>query len=404
MMKKRKRQAFLASPEGVKNLRIKKLEFNLTYDEIAAQAQCLNKEIPVSKDTVRYLFNPHWRKRVGEEKINSIAKVLRLEFTDIVDLENVNIDEDNEVKNSVIEIGEIKVDESIDIIAEQLNKIAKKLKEVSGDINMKIEKITTGCTKIVISGSPEAIEELKRLYDSGELKDLVGFPIQSVTLDPDTQENLKKLTLAQYLSDDLDNLKQIEWKTITSVWEDFLFSDQYLAYAYRSDVSELTDEEKDFQDAYKALKQNPSDQEAIAKLLNLVATTEDENLRWKGIELLAQYSPQNSPQVIGLYKKLSLRLANYDLKLSIAFTPINETEFSIILKVYRENKEPLPPGLILQVFEESGELFDQFPNQEDIADDSKLEQIQGIVIFERGESFAVKVVVGNDSVTEFFVV
>jgi hypothetical protein len=264
--------------------------------------------------------------------------------------------------------------------------------------------------KLVFNCTPEVAEYLEQLNQSGELQKILGISSLKLTIEDRFKTVSNQVRIWDCLQETANNLDNYlmgvfteGWNHLKNVWESAILEDNQLAYRSRSDIK-LTDEEMDFQKANKLFKENPNNQEAINLLLDLIKNTEYENLRWKAIELLAKYNSENLPKVIGICKEFGLRLADNNLKLSVAFIQINKTEVSILLRLYANNNQVLPKGISLQVFEESGELLDQFPYQDDVIDENNLEEIRGIVIFERGESFTVKVVAGDDSITEFFTV
>jgi energy-coupling factor transporter ATP-binding protein EcfA2 len=81
-----RRGGFLASGEGVKNLKKAKCNKKYSYQKIADEAH-------VTLDQVKRLFNPQWgngQYKIGEEALEAIARVLDLDPTDIVDPDEWN--------------------------------------------------------------------------------------------------------------------------------------------------------------------------------------------------------------------------------------------------------------------------------------------------------------------------
>lgn len=76
--KQQRLRGYLASPEGVRKLKGKKFDKRYSYETIADKAG-------LASDTqVKNLFHPHWERKVQEETIEKIARVLDLKPTDIV--------------------------------------------------------------------------------------------------------------------------------------------------------------------------------------------------------------------------------------------------------------------------------------------------------------------------------
>ncbi|MGB3508632.1 MAG: NACHT domain-containing protein [Microcoleaceae cyanobacterium] len=78
MNQETRRRGFLASSEGVKQLKQAKTNKGYTYQQIAEKAH-------VGIDSVKRLFKPDWGVNVGEETIEAISNVLDLDPADIVE-------------------------------------------------------------------------------------------------------------------------------------------------------------------------------------------------------------------------------------------------------------------------------------------------------------------------------
>jgi Pentapeptide repeats (8 copies) len=94
---------------------------------------------------------------------------------------------------------------------EEIEAIIAHLKQLVGDVTLTIQDIQKGSIKITINGSPEGVEKLHELFESGELVDVLGIPVENVELlvTEDTEQDDKKLQLieriiaGEYLGNDL---------------------------------------------------------------------------------------------------------------------------------------------------------------------------------------------------------
>ena len=67
-----------------------------------------------------------------------------------------------------------------DIDRTKLNVIVALLKKMSGDAELEIIDLDEGSIKIILEGSEEGLQKIKELFESGELEEIEGFPIEYV--------------------------------------------------------------------------------------------------------------------------------------------------------------------------------------------------------------------------------
>lgn len=72
---------------------------------------------------------------------------------------------------------------------EQAKRLLCELMDLSGDSDIKVQRIDPGSVRFVLDGSREGVERLVALQESGELSERLGVTVQEVTREPpDTQE------------------------------------------------------------------------------------------------------------------------------------------------------------------------------------------------------------------------
>jgi transcriptional regulator with XRE-family HTH domain len=91
-----RKRGYFASEEGLKNLRSKKDELKLSYEEIASKAGL------GSEDQVKRLFYPRLKRKVQMDTVERIAGVLNLDTTDIIEEETQEQPEVTSKSTSVV--------------------------------------------------------------------------------------------------------------------------------------------------------------------------------------------------------------------------------------------------------------------------------------------------------------
>ncbi|MDX2240015.1 MAG: DUF1822 family protein [Leptolyngbyaceae cyanobacterium bins.302] len=147
------------------------------------------------------------------------------------------------------------------------------------------------------------------------------------------------------------------------------------------------------------LQNYPPTLDPIPALIHLLETTQDEETRWKAAELLWEIDPGNPATGVHKAIDLGIQLAGSSVALMVAILPKSAASMSILLRAYpMGDRRYLPPGLRLLGLKETGEQFFEVATR-------KLDDyIQYKFTADSGDQFSVRVVLGNDSVTEGFVV
>jgi hypothetical protein len=67
------------------------------------------------------------------------------------------------------------------------------LRKVSGDTSLTLQKIKAGSVKLILDSSFDGFNQIKSLFENGQLKDLLGIPIQEVSQEiPDINNQQEK--------------------------------------------------------------------------------------------------------------------------------------------------------------------------------------------------------------------
>ncbi|MEL7039620.1 MAG: pentapeptide repeat-containing protein [Cyanobacteria bacterium J06592_8] len=96
-----------------------------------------------------------------------------------------------------------------------LKQFEKHLQKIANDLLLTIDDVEEGSLKFILKGSQEGLEQLERLFNTGELTELLGVPVENVDFVESNREKLE-LTIAGEISQtDLAKLKA----TVTGVDE-----------------------------------------------------------------------------------------------------------------------------------------------------------------------------------------
>lgn len=215
------------------------------------------------------------------------------------------------------------------------------LKNVVGDVEMTLEAIKSGTVLIVCSSYPEVFELVERKFKSGQLTELYGHDVLNVRL-----ESVSEVAFAPNsinLSQWFQNVFEAGWQTI----EEILGT------------------------------------QAPFSLCNTRSVVQDIVERCIGVKLIEFGS---SP-------------ANYPVALVVSITPEIDGKVNILLRIYSNDEQKyLPPSLQIIVLDELDDLFLEVKSKEND------NWIQLEFLGERGDRFSVKVVLENNSITEYFVI
>lgn len=244
--------------------------------------------------------------------------------------------------------------------------------------------------KLVFSGSSEAAEYLQALFESGELSKLLGANVLNIRI---TSESYL-VNLSQCLQQNFTTAIDAGFKII----QDILEPSQLIFEYQRSNQNSISDEYIHLQSLQRLLETNSDNPTAIDALLEIVHTTQDEELRWQAIESLPKSARHRLTDIIGL-KKEELRLANHPIKLTVSAIKIADEKFSIFIKLYPAGEQTtLPIGIKLIILDAGGEIFDQVPEE----DDEDYNEIKYKLTCDLGDRFNIRLALGSHSITENF--
>jgi hypothetical protein len=134
-------------------------------------------------------------------------------------------------------------------------------------------------------------------------------------------------------------------------------------------------------------------------LVNLIQTTDDDEIRWQAAELLWEIDPKHPACPVINAKDLGIYLLGHSIVLMVGILPKSDSKMLILLRVYPLEKLPqLPPGLKLIGLDETGNSFFEVESRQQ--DD----YIQFKFTADAGDRFSVRVVLNNASFTEDFVI
>lgn len=140
-------------------------------------------------------------------------------------------------------------------------------------------------------------------------------------------------------------------------------------------------------------------EDAIAALIHLIRTTEDEETRWAAAESLWTLDPNNPASGVRKVADLGMQIAHHRVALMVALLPRTDGTVAILLRVYPLRRPTdLPPGLRLIVLDEDGDTF----LDTDARDTD--EYIQLKFGGSPGERFSVRVALGDVAITEDFTI
>lgn len=139
--------------------------------------------------------------------------------------------------------------------------------------------------------------------------------------------------------------------------------------------------------------------EAIAALIHLIRTTDDEETRWTAAESLWTINPNHPASGIRKVADLGMQIGGYAVALMVALLPKADGKVAILLRVYPlRGQTYLPPGLQLVVLDEDGDIF----LDNDARDTDNYIQLK--FGGSPGERFSVKVAVGDVAITQDFTI
>jgi|GEM_PF-5802908 len=171
-------RSLVATEIGVKRAKDALIDLGITQTVLA------EKRLKYSRSTVSNFFN---RKPIAHENFTVICKILKLEWRDIAKIAEGEAIQDIDDKVRQVE-KQIRLAFAIAGTVDQgdeakLNAIVKLLRQITGDALIEIVDIQEGSIKLILTGTPEALEMIQTLYRSGELTEVEGIPIEYVDFD-----------------------------------------------------------------------------------------------------------------------------------------------------------------------------------------------------------------------------
>ncbi|MUG91049.1 DUF1822 family protein [Scytonema sp. UIC 10036] len=152
-------------------------------------------------------------------------------------------------------------------------------------------------------------------------------------------------------------------------------------------------------DANHSRKISLAEVEPSVALSQLIQSTQDEEIRWRAIELLWQIKPNHPVTGVRRIMDLGMQLGGYPVALMVAVLPKLDGRRAILLRVYPMGGHSfLPVGLKLIGLDEAGHTFSQVQAR------SEDNYIQLKFSADIGDRFSVRFTLGDASVLEFFVV
>lgn len=226
------------------------------------------------------------------------------------------------------------------------------------------------------------------------------------------RKNVLVMTNKVNLSQWLHNVFEDNWQSIESLFNTreaklaFGFRDRQIEKYKPEAIKQLIeqiytnqDEEKRKQAAVKIGKSGVSDQNAIAALIHLLNTTNDEETRWTAAESLWTIDPNNPAVGIKRITDLGMQLAGNPIALMVGILPKPLHKLAILLRVYpMGSKIYLPEALQLKILNDEGEEF--LEAQARKADNFIQLKFSG----SPGDEFNVNIAINDVQISEHFIV
>jgi transcriptional regulator with XRE-family HTH domain len=174
-------RSYRASNEGFKKAEAAFKLKGWTQDYLAGSAGC----------TRQVVINFFAKRPVEKRLFQNICNELGLEWGGVADFEaeeqlsGSSMDTAQKKKEGVERKSKaiFVLSGTIDTVDQaKLKAIQEHLRTISGDVNLTITNTESGSIKITLEGSPEGLERLKELFESGELNEVLDIPIEDVQL------------------------------------------------------------------------------------------------------------------------------------------------------------------------------------------------------------------------------
>jgi Protein of unknown function (DUF1822) len=293
----------------------------------------------------------------------------------------------------------------------QLKEVEKYIQAMTGDPTIKIKRIEKGSIVLILEGSPDGLERLVELFDSGQLSEILAIPVQDVRLIWDVAEAgvpQKWVNLSQWF----ENIVETGWQTVEEILDQLATQEPRLVSTDRfgetqvgsaTAIDDLIERSQTSQDEFTRLEAaqilarlDPGNQQAIATFLELLHNAQNNEIRRQAAVDLGKINPEHPEAGIRRAKLVDLGL--YRVIIAVTLMPL-ATKVNVHLRVYPTGNQPfVPPLLQLMVLDESGRIFLETRSQE--GDDYIQLELTG----DKGDRFSVKAALGETSITDHFII
>jgi hypothetical protein len=266
-------------------------------------------------------------------------------------------------------------------------------------------QLTQSLKEATLIGFTPQIAENEGSIPLNQLRAFDDFPeyLSRLKNQTNTVKSSQLVNLDEWLHNIIDN----SWQAV----EDFFSHQTYsIAFRNRGIISEQINpnDTSSIKEFISTLYTNqrfgnpiektyPTDLEPLTALSRLIELTQDEETRWKAIELLWKIDPEHPSAAIRKIADLGIRLAGYPVALMVAMLPKRNGKRAILLRVYPTgNQAYLPQNLRLIGFDETGKtLLEVQAREQD-------NYIQFRFNADPGDKFSVQVSLDEASVIEYF--
>ncbi|MBF2066954.1 MAG: DUF1822 family protein [Calothrix sp. C42_A2020_038] len=222
-------------------------------------------------------------------------------------------------------------------------------------------------------------------------------------------KNVDALPKLVYLENWLNNIFDSSWQTVEEFFSTKTYNIAFRNHVILTESLNLNDKDslKEFvaslyanqRHASSTEKIYPTQLEPVTALSQLINSTQDDETRWKAIELLWKIKPNHPSAATRRITDLGMQLAGYSIALMVATLPKLDGRRGILLRVYPMGNQPyLPPNLKLIGFDETGKTLLEVQAR------SQDNYIQFRFNADPGDKFSVQVALGTASITEYFMV
>ncbi len=311
----------------------------------------------------------------------------------------------------------------------ETNTIMQQIGQITGDRSFKLLKTEIGSLVLHLEGSEEGCNRLEALFHSGELSKLLGYPVRQVYYPAEVAEDTSpsiptppQRPTYVHLYQWFNHVVEAGWQTMQEL---FASGELSPAYAIRNSSTEgevflvnLAERDRQAEIAtlvdqlYAAQPTIPraeaasrlgrigrDSMEAIAALIHLIRTSQDDQLRWIAAESLGMIDPDNVATGVRRVKDLSMLLTSHALALMVGILEKGDRGIAILVRVYPlRGQRYLPDDVVLRVLDGAEEVFLEARSRQ--IDDYIQLQFSG----QPGEQFSLQVNLGDVGITEVFMI